>query len=154
MYIIQWLALLVCHCMHCTDVCCVHVSTEHCTHVLHLPILTCIAMEEINDVVMWPVDALRDGAHRLLGPFSCLTTESHSPLLRGPHTIEDGNTDLPSTSQTLPLKVIPWFSPSALCSCSCTSQALQALLFIAGHHSRPCSACLLILVLLMQVSPS
>lgn len=61
----------------------------------------------MNDVVMWPVDALRDGAHRLLGPFSCLSTESPSPLLRGPQTNEDGNTDLPSTSQTLPLKVVP-----------------------------------------------
>ena len=62
----------------------------------------------MNDSAVWPVDALRDGAHRLLGPFSCLSTESHSPLLRAPHSMEEGNNnELPSTSQTLPLKVIP-----------------------------------------------
>lgn len=103
----------------------------------------------MNDGVMWPVDALRDGAHRLLGPFSCLTTESHSPLLRGPQTVEDGNTDLPPTSQTLPLKVIPWFLPFALCSCLCPILARQALLFTAGPaqpaHTCVADACVILL---------
>ena len=67
-----------------------------------------------------PADALRDGAHRLLGPFSCLTEESGSPLLRPPHPMEDADTTPPSTSQpstpqTLPLKVIACLLPHKHC---------------------------------------
>ena len=80
----------------------------------------------MNEIAVWTVDELRDGAHRLLGPFSCLTSESHSPLLRGPQPMEEGDhTDLPSTSQTLPLKVIPCLSAPALWSCICPLLALQ-----------------------------
>lgn len=71
----------------------------------------------MNDLGVWPADALRDGAHRLLGPFSCLSSESHSPLLQAPQPMEDGdNIDLPFTSQTLPLKVTPCLSAPALWS--------------------------------------
>ena len=99
----------------------------------------------MNDLAVCPVDALRDGAHRLLGPFSCLTSESHSPLLRGPQPMEEGdNTDMPSTSQTLPLKVIPCLSAAALWGYTCLL-ALQAFIFGAGPaqpaHPYLCCCC-------------
>ncbi|KAL3148728.1 hypothetical protein ABBQ38_014140 [Trebouxia sp. C0009 RCD-2024] len=90
---------------------------------LVLCLVTRLSFSQLSQQPGAPADALRDGAHRLLGPFSCPSEDSHSPLLRTSQQMDDrDDTDLPSTSYTQPLKVLPCPSNTAFCSCTCLEQ--------------------------------
>lgn len=73
---------------------------------LVLALVTRLSFSQLSQQPGAPADALREGAHRLLQPFSCPTEDSISPLLRNPnHQEGDAPTAVSDPSQTLPLKV-------------------------------------------------
>ncbi len=62
--------------------------------------------QSVTCLVFCCLDALREGAHRLLKALGCVNEASHSPLVQ-PQSQGDEDTAnaVPPASQTLPLKV-------------------------------------------------